>query len=330
MFGPITQIRDAAESWMSASDGNGGNAVARAQVREMAGHAGAALAVHWAPNGRHALSAGKDGTLRLWNPMSGLLVRTFSCTAREARDCAAEPSGKRVAAASADKQLPIVDVHRGMTIRKLKGHAEGGSHCIRWRSGDSVLVSGGFDRCLRFWDARSWNADAIEDVTVASDAVLCATVPSYDATEVLAGAADGYIATVDIRKGIIVKDYAGGPVLSLSISGDRQCMLACVLDEHEQQGVMRLFDRRGGEPLASYRGFACNGAKVCSCFTWDDSHSVAGGEDGRICSWELVSAELAHELQAFSPGTTVTDLSQHPSSLNLLASGTDGSIRLLQ
>jgi mitogen-activated protein kinase organizer 1 len=291
---------------------------------------GAVLSIRWAPNGRHALSASKDGTVRLWNPSSGLLVRTFRASAREARDASTEPSGKRLIVASADTQLPLVDVASGNVLRKLRGHGPGGTHCVAFRSGDSVLASGGFDRRLCFWDARSSSSDCVDSVLCGSDAVLCVAFSSPDSPVVHAGCADGSLVMVDVRKGKLVTDNAGGPVLSLSLSGDSECALACVLDEHDECGVARLFDLRGGEPVASYRGFLCRGAKVGSSLSWDDAYSLVGGEDGRIHAWELVSAKQTNEYQLFSSSTTVTSLSQHPSTPSLLASGTDGTIRLLQ
>lgn len=293
----------------------------------MDGHEGAILEVRWAPNGRHAITAGKDRTVRLWNPATGMLVKAYEHFAREVRSAAAEESGARIAACGADKGVVLTDVQTGRLIRRLRGHGEGGAHSVAWR-GCEVFATGGYDRQVRFWDGRSWNTNPVDSVSVASDAVLSVHVPT-GSFETVAACADGTIAQIDIRQMRVVCDWVGGPAMSLALSGDEECCLVSCIDDHEGHGVARLFDRKGGEPLASYRGFSCRKHKVGCCLAWDDSHALVGGEDGSICAWELVSAELRSRFRPFPASVTVTSLAQHSRRPLLLAAATDGSARLL-
>ncbi len=52
------------------------------------GHEGAVLAVRFNHDGKYCLSCGKDRTLRLWNPLNGLHIKTYSGHARDVRDVA--------------------------------------------------------------------------------------------------------------------------------------------------------------------------------------------------------------------------------------------------
>ena len=58
------------------------------EQRVLKGHEGPVLAVHFNDDGRYCLSAGKDRTVRLWNPDTGLLIKTYAGHGREVRDVA--------------------------------------------------------------------------------------------------------------------------------------------------------------------------------------------------------------------------------------------------
>lgn len=52
------------------------------------GHEGAVLAVRFNKDGKYCLSCGKDRSLRLWNPIKGIHIKTYNGHAREVRDVA--------------------------------------------------------------------------------------------------------------------------------------------------------------------------------------------------------------------------------------------------
>lgn len=61
---------------------------------------GPVLAVRYNHSGQYCLSCGKDRTFRLWNPSKGLLIKTYSGHAHEARRAPASGGARRAAAAA--------------------------------------------------------------------------------------------------------------------------------------------------------------------------------------------------------------------------------------
>jgi WD40 repeat protein len=71
---------------MSSSGAAAAQHLPRREARDLAGHEGAVLAVRFNRDGNYCLSCGKDRTVRLWNPHTGALVKTYKSHAREVRD----------------------------------------------------------------------------------------------------------------------------------------------------------------------------------------------------------------------------------------------------
>ncbi|CAI5506127.1 unnamed protein product [Closterium sp. Naga37s-1] len=91
---------------MTAGGGTGGLSapVASAKVRwreerALVGHEGAVLAVRYNPDGRYCLTCGKDRTVRLWNPATGLMIKSYVGHGREVRDVAVTRCARRGALA---------------------------------------------------------------------------------------------------------------------------------------------------------------------------------------------------------------------------------------
>ena len=74
------------------------------------------------PDGRRAVSASADRTLRLWDLESGQTIRTLQGHTGLVSAVAVTPDGRRAVSGSADRTLRLWDLETGQTIRTLKGH----------------------------------------------------------------------------------------------------------------------------------------------------------------------------------------------------------------
>jgi WD40 repeat protein len=83
---PAPRRRRPRQEDMSSSGPAAAQHLPRREARDLAGHEGAVLAVRFNRDGNYCLSCGKDRTLRLWNPHTGALVKTYKSHAREVRD----------------------------------------------------------------------------------------------------------------------------------------------------------------------------------------------------------------------------------------------------
>jgi hypothetical protein len=160
------------------------------QVPRLTGHSGAVNAVALADQGRWIVSAGSDGTLKIWNTGSGALVRTIeldegAATALAVEDRRALTGHKggavvlwdldraeklavvqhrapissltltgdpnRFFAASQDGAVALFDVRSPNTPAPLGDDVESGAQLMALAGARGVLVTGGRDRNIRLW-----------------------------------------------------------------------------------------------------------------------------------------------------------------------------------
>jgi hypothetical protein len=91
-------------------------------IREfLAGDEEGVNAVAYAPDGRVLASAANDGTVRLWELVTGLEVRRFTVGNEEIEHVSFTPDGRNLAAARPHSPIYLWDVTSGAKLRKL-GH----------------------------------------------------------------------------------------------------------------------------------------------------------------------------------------------------------------
>ena len=161
--------------------------------------AGAVLSVRWAPGGLFCLTGASDRTVRLWNPRSGLLVKTYTALGAEVRDACSAPDRGSIAACGGDRQVVLFDVPSAAVLRRFPGHEARGVNSVAFAGpGGAVLVSGGYDRAVRVWDCRSRSAAPVQTFAAFRDSVTSVVA---DGPEIVAGSVDGTVRSFDARLG---------------------------------------------------------------------------------------------------------------------------------
>ena len=123
-------------------------------LRTLTGHSGSVKAVAVTPDGRLALSASMDQTLKVWELGSGRELRTLTGHAGGVRAVAVTPDGQRAVSASDDKTLKVWDLASGRELRTLTGHSERVSAVAVTPDGQRA-VSASEDQTLKVWELGS-------------------------------------------------------------------------------------------------------------------------------------------------------------------------------
>jgi WD40 repeat protein len=99
------------------------------------------------------VSGGQDGTVRLWDPVSRLPVRTLRKHENWVCALAVSPNGAHVVSGSWDETVKIWDARSGEELHTLRGH-EARIRTVGVTPDGRRVLSDGDDGTLRVWDAR--------------------------------------------------------------------------------------------------------------------------------------------------------------------------------
>ncbi|XP_055544555.1 WD repeat domain-containing protein 83 [Wyeomyia smithii] len=268
---------------------------------------GAIRAVRYNVDGSYCLTCGSDKKIKLWNPKSGLLLKTYGGHAGEVMDAAGSCDSSFIVSASGDKSVIYWDVMTGLPVRRLRGHA-GAVQCVKFNEESSVAVSGSTDNTVMCWDIRTRKLDPIQTMRDAKDCITAVIVCEH---KIISSSLDGSIRQYDLRKGELTCDTIGVPITHIVQTKDGQCILAACLDS-----TIRLVDTDSGELLSEYRGHKTEDYHIECGVIQSDSSIISGSSEGCAVIWDLLEGTELRRLQMKSG--VVHSLAPHPTGSDIV------------
>jgi WD40 repeat protein len=115
----------------------------------------------WSPDGKWLATASgsyDDGTVKLWDAVTGDRVRTFPQPGPGVgtSSVAFSPDGKLLAAGSSDGIIRVYDPSTGDLVKPLKGHKGAVHRALAFHPDGKLLASGSGDSTVRVWDTATW------------------------------------------------------------------------------------------------------------------------------------------------------------------------------
>ena len=111
--------------------------------------------VAWSPDSRRlAVGSFSEALVRIWEPETGELRRTFKGHSESVISAVWHPDGKWIASKDMDGQLLIWDATTGEVLRKLHcpGGTAGNQGVVNWNPGGTLLAAGCGNGTIRIWD----------------------------------------------------------------------------------------------------------------------------------------------------------------------------------
>jgi WD40 repeat protein len=209
------------------------------------------LALDFSRDGKHLATGGgaaaRNGELKIWNVADGKLARSFDDAHTDTIfGVRFSPDGTRLATASADRFVKILDARDGKPLHVLTGHT---AHVlgVSWKADGKQLVSCGADNVLKLWDAETGAFVRTMKGGVYGNGVYKREVAAVrfiaDSEEILAASGDGSVRLHRASSENEIMSFTGakGYQYAVAVSADGHTLLAAGSD-----GVLRVWLGRDG------------------------------------------------------------------------------------
>jgi WD40 repeat protein/mono/diheme cytochrome c family protein len=236
-------------------------------------------------DGRRALIASPDRSVRLWDVEAERDLRRFIGHTASVWSVAFSPDGSRALSGSADTTVRLWDVDSGRELRRLDGHT-GLVTCVAFSPDGRKALSGGYDHTVILWDLdtgkelRRWEGLARY--------VNCLAFVS-DERCLIGG--ENVLHLIETETGQEVRRLDGhtDSVVGVAVAPDGRRALSASDD-----GTARLWDLESGHVLRTFPG---HGVPVKSvAFAPDGRRALSGNSDRTVSLWDV---DTGQELRPF-------------------------------
>jgi WD40 repeat protein len=249
----------------------------------LSGHKGPVFGAVFSPDERWALTAGADGTARLFDAATGKTLAIMRGDGRALNGPAFSPDGQLAVAGGEDGTARVWQVPSGRAVAVLRGHkalvrAPAFSHDGR------LIVAASNDGTARVWRARTGRQLS---VLKGHNGPVQSAAFSPTARNVVTAGSDGTARVWETATGrsvAVLRGHNDNLLHTASFSSNGRLVVTASRD-----GTARVWSAATGEPRAVLRG---HGAPVgVAAFSPDAKHVVTGGEDGTARIWNAAGDE---------------------------------------
>ncbi|KAL2808652.1 WD40-repeat-containing domain protein [Aspergillus granulosus] len=286
------------------------------------GHTGWVTAVAFSPDGQTVASISYDGTVRLWDPATGVECRTLqghtdSGHTDSVTAVAFSPDGQTVASASYDGTVRLWDPATGVECRTLQGHT-GRVTAVAFSPDGQTVASASYDGTVRLWDP----ATGVKRRTLQGHTGrVLAVAFSPDGQTVASASHDGTVRLWDPDTGVercVLQGHARW-VTPVAFSPDGQTV-ASVPDD----GTVRLWDPATGVERRTLQGHTDSVLAVA--FSPDGQTVASAPDDGTVRLWDPATGVKRRTLQGHTGRVLAVAFS--PDGQTVASASHDGTVRL--
>ncbi len=259
-----------------------------ALVRTLAGHTSSVWGVAVMADGRSALSASHDGTLKVWEISSGCELRTLAGHSSQVNGVAVTSDGRLAVSASDDRTLMVWELASGRLLHTLAGHSSQVNGVAVTPDG-RFAVSASADNTLKVWELASGR---LVHTLAGHERAVNGVVVTPDGRFAVSAAEDETLMVWELANGRRVHTVKGHAeaVMDVAVTPDGHFLVSASADNTLK--VWELASGRLVRTLEGHDGWV-NGVAV----TPDGRLAVSASSDNTLKVWELASGCMLYTLE---------------------------------
>jgi WD40 repeat protein len=250
-------------------------------VRTLQGHSDSVTGVAVTPDGKLAVSASGDKTVKAWDLETGRVLRTLEGHSDSVTGLAVTADGKRAVSASRDKTLKVWDLETARALRTLEGHSAPVTGVAMTLDGKRAVSASG-DKTLKVWDLET--GGTLRTLEGHSDSVTGVAVTA-DGKRAISASRDKTLKVWDLETGGALRTLEGhsDAVYGVAVTPDGKLAVSASRDK-----TLKVWDLETGVALRSLEGHSDwvygvgvtpDGKRVVSA-SWDKTLKVWNLETG--------------------------------------------------
>lgn len=257
--------------------------------RILDGHVAPVSSVNVNRDGRVAISAGVDSSLRVWEVATGYCIHSIDVGQQLTAACLSAGGTRALSGEQnpflAEFSMRLWDVEHGRWLKTFYGH-EATVSALCMTGDEKFALSASTDGTLRVWDVET--ARCLRVVKAHKGAVTSVCLTPDERHAVTAGT-DGRIHLWELSTGRRVRTLAGheGVVTSVCVSDDGRLCLSGSADR-----TVKVWEIKTGSCVRTLEGHGDGVSSVA--VSADGRFAVSGGHDCALCLWEV---ETGRKLQ---------------------------------
>jgi len=290
-------------------------------VRTLVGHTSEVNTCSFCPvDGKILISGSSDGTLRIWDVLTGEEITVLRGHQTEVLSISISPDGRRILSGGADGRLILWDMDTRNTVKVFEG-LFGPVYCCTFCPIDgNIFVSGNSDGTLRIWDVATGEEIAIlrghQKEGHYGEVLSCAFSP--DGEFLISGSLDDSLRLWDVstwsEMGTMTSHTAG--INTCAFSPDGRLIVSGSWDETIKVWAVA----HNQSPIVDNHELA-----IVGCTFNSNGNLIASVSlDQTIKLWNTNTGEVITTIQA----PLVTCCAFHPNLMLIVSGDVDGSLKL--
>jgi WD40 repeat protein len=260
-------------------------------LRTLKGHAEGVCAVAVTADGRHAVSASSDQTLKVWDLETGRPLHTLKGHSSHVQCVAMTADGRRAVSGSLDQTLKVWDLETGQELRTLAGHSAS-IDAVAVTPDGRLVVSASDDNTLKVWDPESGRP--LRTLEGHSSLVKGVAVTA-DGRQAVSASWDGTLKVWDLETGRPLRTLKGHSnyVHCVAMMADGRRAVSASLDN-----TLKVWDPETGQALHTLELHSAPVDGVA--ITADGLRALSACRDDTATVWDLAAGRELRKLEGHS------------------------------